>query len=137
MILSARFLESVCSVNSFDYAGNTIEFTQGDVITVYFQLVDKSLDKKLDPPFKRYMPNATSTLSVVVESIDDAKKITRSATQPFATSDPSIWALRFLATDTIRGTCSMRLTLSEGTTTVTVTHGLLLNAFRIQSVTAI
>lgn len=114
MRLSARILQNVSGVNGFSYA-NQAEMTQGDTPTIYFQLVDASLDRPEQgfvPAGRRYMPAAGATLTVVLDSIDDSKKVTRVATQPFA-QDPSIWAIPILSTDKIRGTVNMKLTLTE------------------------
>lgn len=130
MLLSARILRDCVSVNSFEYA-DSAQFTQGDTVDVYFQLIDSSLDTASEnfiPAGRRYMPASGATLSVVVENIDDAKKITRTATQPFV-NDSSIWKLSLISSDTISGTANLRLTLTEGPK---VTRGLLKNAFRIQ-----
>lgn len=135
MLLSARFLNDVANVNSFEYA-DVAEFTEGDPASVYFQLIDASLDKSLDgfvPAGRRYVPAAGATLQVTVETIDDAKVITRQATQPFA-NDGSVWKLDFLASDKIRGTANLRLKLTEGSVTRT---GLVKNGLRIASATCL
>jgi hypothetical protein len=114
MLLSARALVDVASANSFEHS-EVLEFTVGDAGDVYFQLVDASLDKSVHgyvPPGRRYIPASGATLQCTVESIDDAKKIVRYATAPFA-GDQSIWKLSFLATDTIKGTANIRLKLTE------------------------
>lgn len=133
MLLSARFLNDVANVNSFEYA-QVGQFTQGEATSVYFQLIDASLDSALkgfDPAGRRYIPATGATLSVVVNSIDDAKKITRAATNPFP-DDRSIWKLDFLATDTISGTATLQLTLTEG---LVIRKGLVKNGLRIASQT--
>jgi len=135
MLLSARVLNDVSNVNSFEYA-EVAEFTQGDAGSVYFQLIDSSLDRSLAgfvPAGRRYMPATGSTLQCVVESLDDGKAITRFASQPFA-ADPSIWRLDFLSSDTIRGTANIRLKLTEG---AVVRTGLIKSALRIQSLTCL
>jgi len=116
MLLGARMLIDVQGVNSFEVTP-AAEFYAGDPATVYFQLIDQSLDRSIDgfnPPGRRYMPSPGATLNCVVQSIDDNKRVTRFATQPFA-NDPSMWALQFLASDLIKGTCNLYLTLTEGT----------------------
>jgi hypothetical protein len=129
MLLSARVLKDVANVNSFEFA-SSVSWTEGDALYLYFQLVDAGLDTDKDPLGRRYMPPATSTLTVVLENIDDARKLTRTATQPFP-EDASIWRVQILATDKIRGTPQMRLTLVEpGPKT---TYGLMKDAIRIQS----
>ena len=114
MLLSARILRDCVNVNSFEYA-DSAQFTKGDEVDVYIQLIDASLDTSSEnflPPGRRYMPATGATLQVVIENIDDAKKITRNATQPF--TDPSIWKISFFSTDAIEGTSNLRLTLTEG-----------------------
>jgi hypothetical protein len=115
MVLSARILNNVASANSFDWADQA-EFTQGDTVDIYFQLIDTTVDKAVKgfvPGGRRYIPAAGATLSVKLDNIDDAVALTRSATQPFS-GDLSIWKLTILATDAIVGTCALALTLTEG-----------------------
>lgn len=116
MILSARILTDVGSVNAFSVA-QVAEFTEGDAFDLYFQLIDSTLDltstdHPTSTPGRRYMPPATSTLTAVVDNIDDAKKITRACTQPFS-QDPSIWKLTIMSSDSIKGTSNLKLTLME------------------------
>lgn len=114
MILSARFLYDVQTVNSWHYV-DVAEFTEGDAATISFQLVDLGLDKAIDgfsPAGRRYVPPVGTTLSCVIESIDESRRLTRAASQPYAT-DGSIWNLTLLTTDTVRGTANLRLTLTE------------------------
>lgn len=129
MLLSARILTHVQNVNSFDYAV-AAEFTEGDAPIVYFQIVDKSLDKATEgfsPAGRRYMPAAGATMTAVIDSLDDAKKITRAASQPFPL-DPSIWRVTILTTDILTGTARLLLTLTEG---ATVTHANIAAAIRV------
>lgn len=135
MLLSARFLNDVANVNSFEYA-DVAEFTEGDPASVYIQLIDASLDKAVEgfvPSGRRYVPASGATLQVTVESIDDSKEIVRSATQPFP-NDGSIWKLDFLASDKIRGTANLRLRLTEGSV---VRSGLVKSGLRIHSLTCL
>jgi hypothetical protein len=135
MLLSARFLNDVANVNSFEYA-DVAEFTEGDPASVYFQLIDSSLDKAVEgfvPAGRRYVPASGATLQVTIESLDDSKEIVRSATQPFA-NDGSIWKVDLLATDKIRGTANLRLKLTEGSV---VRSGLVKSGFRIHSLTCL
>lgn len=131
MLLGARFLNDVANVNSFEFA-DIAEFTEGDAASVYFQLIDASLDKasqNFKPSGRRYVPASGSTLQVIVESIDDSKTITRYATQPFS-QDGSIWKLDFLSSDTIKGTANLRLKLTESGVLRT---GVVKNGLRIYS----
>ena len=121
MILSCRILEDVADVNHFRYASE-VRFTEGDGADIFFQLIDSSQDRNdqgFNPSGRRYAPAAGATLQIVVDTLNDAKKVTRYATQPFA-NEPSIWKLTLLPTDAIRGTASLRLLLTEG---VKVTRG--------------
>jgi hypothetical protein len=133
MILSARFLNDVSNINSFQ----TVEvgqFTEGDSASVFFQLIDSTLDlanKGFNPPGRRFIPATGATLQVIVDSIDDAKKITRSATNPFL-DDRSIWKLDFIASDKISGTANFQLVLTEGTI---IKRGVVKSGMRIASAT--
>lgn len=129
MLLSCRILENYVNVNNFEFATEA-KFTEGDATDVYFQLIDKSRDRAnegVNPPGRRYIPESGATLSVTVDTLDDAKKITRVCS--VVSEDRSIWKLTILATDTVRGTANLRLTLTEG---VKVTRGSLETALSIQ-----
>lgn len=116
MKLSARFLNAVGGVNSFQWS-EQLEYVEGDgPVDLFFQLVDSTQDlasQGYKPQGRRYCPAAGATLQCVIDNIDDSVRITRSATQPFA-QDPSIWKLTVLSTDKVRGTCALRLNLTEG-----------------------
>ena len=119
MLLGARFMNNVASVNAFDWALQT-EMTEGSgPVTVYFQLVDKSLDRD-DQGFRnfatgrRYMPASGATLQVILKNIADAATLTKVASQAFPTSDPSIWSFQIASSDLVKGTVSMTLVLTEG-----------------------
>lgn len=132
MLLSARFLNQVSSVNDYDYTDNA-QWTAGDVVSLYFQLVNLTLDRPAQgffPSGRRYVPATGATLTVTLVNIDDAVQIVRSASQPFPTTDPSIWRLDVLASDTIRGTCDVVLALTEGSvrTSGRVTGGVLISS---------
>ena len=138
MLLSARMLAQVCDVNTFNYA-NQVEWTSGDTVRVYFQLLDMSQDKAQQGfklAGKRYMPAAVvpAVLSVTIDNIDDAIKITRYAVQAFPTSDPSIWYVPVVGTDTISGCCALRLSLNENGV---VTKGFLEAAVHIDGASAL
>jgi len=116
MHLGCRILDNVVDVNTFDHADSS-EWVEGDTVTLYLQLVDESKDsylKGFHPGGRRYMPATGATLEVTLDSIDDALRVVRAANQPFPTTDPSIWAVPILTTDTVRGTVNLRLTLTEG-----------------------
>lgn len=131
MLLSARVLKDVNNVNSFQH-DLLLTWMQGDTLDVYLQLIDASLDRAdqgFNPGGRRFCPEAGATLQVVLENLDDAKKITRMATQPFPL-DASIWKVSIAASDGIKGTPQLRLVLTEGTK---VTRGMGKLLFRIQS----
>lgn len=132
MRLSARILENVTGVNTWSHADQA-EFTEGDAPTIYLQLIDLSqdrADKGVVPGGRRFIPAAGATLSVLLDALDDSRKITRAATQPYA-QDPSIWALQLLATDKIRGTISLKLTLTEPGPKIT--YGVVAAALRVST----
>lgn len=129
MLLTARLLQNALSVNVFELV-NQIEFTEGDTPSIFFQLIDATLDKSGDgfsPPGRRYMPAVGATLNVTLDSLDNAKRITRAASQPFA-QDPSIWKIDILTTDKVLGTVTLRLQLTEGQK---VTSGSVIHALRV------
>lgn len=130
MILSARFLTSVNSVNEFSYTPYA-EFVEGDTLDLYFQLIDASKDTVeagFYPQGRRYVAADGATLQVTIDNINDARKVIRFATQPFP-GDKSIWKIQILATDVIRGTAGMRLSLSESGG---FRKGYVQGAFRVQ-----
>lgn len=114
MKLQVLPLIDVQGVNDFVYASQ-IEMTQGDATDVYFQLVDgeKNLSQHgYNPPGLRYLPQAGATLQVTFINIDDASKVVRFATQPYA-QDQSIWKISLLSTDPIAGTVNLKFVLTE------------------------
>lgn len=122
-------LKDVANVNVWE-PDTSLSWTEGDQLTIYFQLIDASVDKPdqgFNPPGRRYVPANGATLSVTLENIDQAKQLTRFAVQPFA-GDNSIWSLSIMSTDAIRGSPQMRLTLTEG---AVVTRGLAKCAIQI------
>jgi hypothetical protein len=131
MLLSARVLNDVANVNSFEVA-EALSWTEGDSVDLYVQLIDSSLDtdmKGFYPAGRRYMPPALSTLSVQLQNIDNAKVINRLAVQPFP-EDASIWKVTILSTDTIHGSPQVMLTLTEPTRTI---RGIVKNSIKIQT----
>lgn len=133
MLLSARFLNDVSGVNNFYYASE-VRFSEGDAPTIYLQLSDASVMSSIEgfnPSGRRYVPASGATLSVTIENINNAKKVTRIATQPYA-QDPSIWAVTLLTTDMVHGTASITLTLTQGSV---VTKGYLRNAIKVDALT--
>lgn len=118
MLLAAHLLKNVCSVNDYDQS-DAIETTQGDPMTLFLRLVDLSQDRFNKPVGRRYVPASGSTLTVVFKNLDDARQVTRVATQTFPTSDPSIWEVPILAADALVGTIDIGLSLLEGDVTIT------------------
>jgi len=128
MKLSCRILTDVGSVNTFRYA-SAAQFSAGDQQTVYLQLVDVSLDRSDEgyvPAGRRFVPAAGATMQVVLNSLDQSKKVVRAATQPYV-GDASIWRFNVLATDAIRGTIDLTVVLNEAgkVTRGTLTAGVL------------
>ena len=113
MLLSARLLSDVCGVNRYSYADNVV-LMESDSATIYLQLVDISVEPNLRPEGRRYMPVALSTLAVTMKSHDTGATVSKTATQPFP-QDPSIWSFDLTATNTLPGTDSLQLALSEPT----------------------
>lgn len=123
MLLSARPLRDVADVNHFRVADEW-QMSEGDASPLFLQLIDKSTDlaeEGFKPPFRRYAPQVGATLQITFESLNVCKNIVRYATQPFV-QDLSIWKITLLPTDPIRGTVTMRMKLTEGST---VTYGTL------------
>lgn len=121
MLLGARFMNDVASVNVFDWV-QQVEMTEGDgPVTVTFQLIDKSVDRE-DLGWKplaagrRYVPASGATMQVILKNIADSKTLTKVATQPFPTTDPSIWQFQIAAADAVKGTVSLTIALTEGAT---------------------
>ena len=132
MLLSAKLLDSVASVNLFQNV-KQIRCFEGDAPCLYFMLIDRNLDRPEEgysPAGRRYIPAAGATLSVVLDNLDDARKVTRAATQPYP-QDPSMWAVQLLTTDTPRGTVNFKLTLTEPGSPVKITRGIVLAALCI------
>ncbi len=121
MLLSAKMLNNVGSVNTFDVSQQT-SFTEGDLPVIYLRLVD--LQSKVD----RYIPATGATLSVTFTNVDTSKTFTKVATQPY-TGDRSIWSFTFISSEHVKGTLSLQLTLTEGST---VTRGLVNSALLVQ-----
>lgn len=116
MLLSVRFLNDVASVNSFEPT-TEVRFNKGSSQIVYIQLADASLDSPnqgFSPSGRRYVPPAGSLLTVLLSNVDDAKKVSRVATQPFP-GDLSMWSFPVLATDPLNGTVAMQFVLQEPT----------------------
>lgn len=131
MILSARILDNVGTVNDFKTV-SVSEFTEGDAFDLYFQLIDAT--EKLEEPSSRYMPPATSILSATVDNINAARQVTRSCTNPFS-NDLSIWKLSILSTDGIKGTSNLKLVLTEPGSVIK--RGLVKNALRASTYASI
>lgn len=117
MLLSANLLTNVQTVNSFQFTSQ-ITLNQGDTQNIYIQLKDASQNTLMggwNPSGLRYMPAPNSTVTVGLTNIDDALSIVgRPSTQPYPTSDPSIWYMPLLASDSgLCGTCDLIITLIQ------------------------
>lgn len=131
MLLSAKLLNSVANVNTFEYV-DQLPFTEGDApLDIYLQITDLSKDRLVQgfkPSGRRYIPAVGALLQVTIQNIDQSKTIVKSATQPFA-GDTSIWKIQLLTTDpVINGTLSLTLKLTEGST---ITNGFVFNALSV------
>lgn len=119
MLLSARMLANVANVNTYDTV-SSVQFTEGDTVTVYLQLIDLTKDKisqNLSSSGRRYIPSTPTTLKVTISNIDATKTVTKIATAPF-TGDTSIWSFSLASTDKVSGTYNLTLELVEnGVTT--------------------
>ncbi len=115
MTLSCRFLIDVQGVNSFQHAAQA-EMYAGDKQDLYIQLIDSALDRTEQgfvPAGRRYCPPAGTTLSILFNNVDNAKKVTRAGVQAYPTADASIWYIPILPTDPLAGTVTMTATLTE------------------------
>ena len=115
MLLSARLLKDFCSINSFEVA-NSCEMYKGNAKRVYFQLIDASLDlptQGFSPSGRRFVPSTGATLSVTLNSVDDAKKFVKTASKAFSSGDDSLWYIDINATDDVNGTVNMILSLNQ------------------------
>lgn len=129
MLLSCRFLDNVCGVNSFEYRPQ-LRFTEGDGPEIYLQLVDAALDRPesgFNPGGRRYVPPTGAVLQVTVDNINSANVVTRLASQPFP-GDASIWKIQLLPTDKVTGTVALRLSLTANGKTLT---GKVMNALLV------
>lgn len=115
LMLSARILTNVGSVNLFDYAEN-LSVSQGDTFDLYFQVINLDQDKSIKgfvPGGRRYVSATGATLQASLENLDDAASLTRVCVQPFP-GDLSIWKMSILSSDHLRGTTGLSFTLTEG-----------------------
>ena len=112
MFLKIQMLANVANFNSFGFA-TEVRMTQGNAKTVYFRLVDSEQNETGTPPGIRYIPASGATISIDFLNIDDSKKFSRAATNPFP-EDTSIWAIDLLSTDPLKGTVSLKVNLVEG-----------------------
>lgn len=122
MNLSARALNSVASVNDFE-ATTQLEISQGSSPqTIYLQLVDLNKDRigqGFNPAGRRFVPVANSLVEITLTNIDDSKRLTRTASQPFP-GDGSIWSIPLLATDPeLLGTINVSVKVIENRNTST------------------
>lgn len=122
MLLSARILNNVVDVNTFEVV-SSLEVVQGDTPDLYFALIDASVNKHNTPHGQRYVAPSTATLKVVVQDINSAVTVTKYATRPFP-GDQSIWKVTYNpVTDAttigaLVGTYALKLTLTEPGTTL-------------------
>jgi hypothetical protein len=117
VLLSARLLNNIKDVNTFEVVP-VLEFTAGDNPVIGMQLVDASLNRNGDPPYRRYVPAASSALIVTIKSVRTDVTITRNALQPYPTLDGSIWTLQLIQgidpISSLVGTYALKLDLVQG-----------------------
>ena len=111
MHLSIQLLSDVVDVNHYSLA-DVVTLNEGDSPTLYFQLVDISVNKYGNPRGRRYIPPALSSLEVTLRALNTDETLVLNATQPFD-RDPSIWSIALDAEDTVPGTRAMKVALSE------------------------
>jgi hypothetical protein len=117
--ITIRLLDDVQSVNSMELA-TEVSTAAGDPLVVNLQLINHTrLSCDENSPVVRYIPAVGSTLTVVCENIDNSKRVTKIASQPFA-QDGSIWRIDLTSQDTLkmRGTITLAYTLTEGSRTI-------------------
>lgn len=131
MLLSARMLINVADVNTWENS-TQLKFSEGDTQTVYIQLIDANKDASLKPSGKRYVPPATATLSVTITNIDSTKTVVKTASKPYS-GDISIWSFSILPADGIKGTCSLKLQLTDSGVS---TYGVVKNALSVEPLTS-
>lgn len=112
-----RLLENVSGYNNF-YEVATFEHVNGNEQDLYIRLVSKNSDGLGDLATLRWIPSDTATMSVVFESIDADKQITRAATMAFPNDDRSIWKVTLLANESING--AMKVVLTDNGKTETL-----------------
>lgn len=117
MFLGLRLLESVADVNRWSTTA-VITAVTGDPQEVYVQLVDRNrLTGCVEgQAAARYMPAVGASMELTFESLDAAKRVVKTAVQPFAL-DPSIWQVTLTPTESLKlmGTVSLSFALTEGT----------------------
>lgn len=111
MRLDLTWLRDVGNVNQWSYA-STPQVYEGDTASLFFQIVDREAQLAAGV-FRRYVPASGATLTLTLDSVEDARKVVRLPAQPFPTQDASIWRLDLSPADLIRGTIDVRLVLNE------------------------
>lgn len=127
MLLSGQILDNVAGVNDFEVVPEA-RFTEADPVFIYIRLCDLNKDKNSRPAGRRYIPATGATLQITIKSVDTAKTLVKTATNPYS-GDTSIWRIQLTAADALKGTYSMQLALTEG---ASVTRGLLSNVIVAQ-----
>lgn len=84
MKIYIRALKNVDSVNAWNYQSQSHVYAL-QTNTIYFQVVNKDRGD-----YFRYMPSSDAACSIYFPNLDNAKKLTIPASQPFP-QDPSIW----------------------------------------------
>lgn len=116
MKIYIRALKNVDSVNAWAYQASASSY-QGQSNDVYFQIVNKDRGE-----YFRYMPASGATCSIFFPNLDNDKKITIQAVQPFP-QDSSIWMV----------TIASNQNVSTGNVVFNLTENSITKSFVIES----
>lgn len=100
MRLAFKILENVYNANAFEEVREH-QIQQGNPDTLYFRIVNQEKDEGYTNAL-RHLPGVSATVTVKGNHIDTNKSFSRTASQPFAADDRSIWSIPILATDRIQ-----------------------------------
>ena len=94
MKIYIKALKNVDNINSWQYSSQSTVYS-GQTNDLYFQIVDRD---RADST--RYIPVSGATCSIYFPNLDNAKKLTIQASQPFA-QDSSIWKVTVAANQNV------------------------------------
>jgi hypothetical protein len=116
MKIYIKALKNVDNINSWNYTPTAVSY-QGQTNSIYFQIVDKD---RVDST--RYIPVSGASCSIFFPNLDNAKKLTIQATQPFP-QDSSIWMV----------TIASNQNISSGNVVFNLTENAITRSFVIDS----